>query len=161
MANFTFNVAKGRVIELYHRVDDADPAAAELVILLLANTGLDTQALLEDAATVSELLLLGTTDESTNTGSSVGDRKILVTADLDPISPDNTNNWSEVDILVDPTWTSVANDGNGAIGALVIAYDPLGTGVDTNLIPLTYHDFAVTPDGSDITAQITNFFRAT
>jgi hypothetical protein len=46
---------------------------------------------------------------------------------------------------------------------LVIAYDNDTTGgTDSNLIPLTAHDFVVVPDGSDITAQIsaTGFYRA-
>jgi hypothetical protein len=29
-----------------------------------------------------------------------------------------------------------------------------------DIVPMTQHDFAVTPDGSDITAQIAGFFRA-
>ena len=35
-------------------------------------------------------------------------------------------------------------------------------GTDSSIIPLTCHDFAVTPDGSDIIAQINaaGFFRA-
>jgi hypothetical protein len=46
---------------------------------------------------------------------------------------------------------------------LVIGYDnDTGSGTDANITPLTQHDFAVTPDGSDITAQIATggFFRA-
>ena len=46
---------------------------------------------------------------------------------------------------------------------LVICYDSDTTaGTDSNIIPLTLHDFVVTPDGSDITAQIAaaGFFRA-
>ena len=161
MADFVFNVAKGRAVELYNHVDINAPTGCKLIILLLAAAGLDTQAVLEDVDTVSALLLAGTTDESTNTGSSIGDRKILATADLAPIDPDDTNNWNQVDLIADPTWASVANDGNGAISALVIAYDPDGTNTDSASIPLTYHDFSVTPDGSDITAQITGFFKAT
>ena len=157
MADFTFNVAKGRVAELYNRVDNDDPTGCELVVLLLASTGLEAQATLEDVDTVSALVA-GTTNEATNTNYA---RKILVAADLDPIAThlDDTNNRQDLD-LADQTWTAVANDGTGGIGALVIAYDPLGTGVDTNIIPMTYHDFAVTPDGSDIVAQIADFYRA-
>ncbi len=37
-----------------------------------------------------------------------------------------------------------------------------GTGTDANIIPLTSHVFAATPDGSDLTAQLpaAGFYRA-
>jgi hypothetical protein len=43
MADFVFNISLGRVVELYNRVDIADPAAAELVIAILATTGLESE----------------------------------------------------------------------------------------------------------------------
>ena len=57
----------------------------------------------------------------------------------------------------------LANDGTGAIGDLVVCYDPVGSQTASDMVPLTQHDFSVTPDGSDVTAQIaaTGFFRAT
>jgi hypothetical protein len=43
----------------------------------------------------------------------------------------------------------------------VIGYDSDTTaGTDANIIPLTCHDFVITPDGSTVTALVTNFFRA-
>ena len=48
-----------------------------------------------------------------------------------------------------------------AISDLLIAYDPdTGAGTDSSLIPLTWHDFSITPDGSDVTATVSNTFRA-
>ena len=40
--------------------------------------------------------------------------------------------------------------------------DDTTAGTDANIVPLTMHDFVVTPDGSDITAQIAaaGFYRA-
>jgi hypothetical protein len=52
----------------------------------------------------------------------------------------------------------------GAVTDLIICYDNDSTGgTDANLVPLTQHDFAITPDGSDVTAVINaaGFFRAT
>jgi hypothetical protein len=43
----------------------------------------------------------------------------------------------------------------------VIGYDSDTTGgTDTGVVPCTMHDFVVTPDGSDITAAIAVFYRA-
>lgn len=154
MANFVFNIAKGRAVELMNRVNLNDPAAAELNIRLLASTGLEAQSVLEDVDTFTALVA-GATNFATNTGSTpkeLGDGTVTVTTN-------DTLNRTEIDVA-DQTWTALANDGTGAIGALVSGYDPAGTGADAGVVPITHHDFAITPDSSDVTAQITDLFRA-
>lgn len=156
MADFVFNVAKGRVVEYFNRVDGNDPANSALVVLVLATSGLESDATLKDKDTVADLVS-GTTNEVTNTNYA---RKTLTDADITMPSPDDTNDRFDLDIA-DQTWSAVAaGDGWSKI---VIAYDSDTTGgTDSNIIPLTCHDFAVTPDGSDITVQINaaGFFRA-
>lgn len=158
MANIVLNIAKGRFAELYNRVDTNDPTNSALIVLLLAATGIEADAVLLDMDTITALVA-GTTNEATNTGYA---RKVLTDADVVAFAPDDTNDRVDVDIP-DQTWTGVANDGTGAIIDLVVAYDNDTTaGTDANIVPMTLHDFAVTPDGSDITAQIaaTGFARA-
>lgn len=158
MADFVFNIAKGRVAELYNRVDTDDPANSALVIVLLATSGLESDATLKDFDTLSALVA-GTTNEATNTGYA---RKVLTQADLAAFAADDTNDRVDIDIP-DQTWNTVANDGTGAISKLVVCYDPDTTGgTDANIIPLVCLDFAVTPDGSNITANINaaGIFRA-
>jgi hypothetical protein len=156
MANFVFNIALGQVVAYYRRIDENDPSTATMKILLLASSGIEADDTLNNADTISALVA-GTTNESTNTGYA---RKSLTDADITAFSPDDTNNRVDLDIP-DQTWTGVANDGTGAIGDLVTSYDP-NASADTSIIPLTLHDFAVTPDGSDITAQVAaaGFYRA-
>jgi hypothetical protein len=151
MADFVFNIAKGRVAEFYNRVDTDDPATSRLVIIPLEASGLEAQAALEDSVSVAEVL-----DGATNEQTTMG-RKYLTEAELAALAADMTNNRMDVDIP-DITWTAATGN---ALGALVIAYDP-NSSADSAIIPLTYHDFSVTPDGSDIVAQIaaTGFFRA-
>ena len=156
MANFVFNIAKGRVAELYNRVKSNDGANSALIVLVLATSGLESDATLIDKDDVSALVA-GATNEVTNSGYA---RKTLTDADLAALSPDDTNDRMDCDIP-DQTWSAVAA-GDGW-SKLVIAYDPDTTaGTDSSLIPLTAHDFVVTPDGSDIVAQINaaGFFRA-
>lgn len=154
MANFTFNIALGRVAELYNRVDTNDPANSALIILILATSGIESDATLKDVDTVTALVA-GTTNEVTNSGYA---RKVLTDSDIVAFAPDDTNDRVDLDVP-DQTWTGVAA-GDGW-NDLVFGYDGDTTGgTDANIVPLTQHDFVVTPDGSDITAAIANFFRA-
>lgn len=157
MADFAFNIAKGRVIEYYNRVKSNDPANSAFIIVVLATTGLETDAVLKDVATLAALVA-GTTNEVTNTGYV---RKVLTDVDIAALpAPDLVNDWITVD-LPDILWTGVlAGDG---WSKLVICYDNDTTaGTDANIIPLAAYDFVVTPDGSDIQAVINTagFYRA-
>jgi len=158
MANEIFNISKGRFVEFYNRVDTNDPANAALIILLLATTGLEADTVIRDLDTITALVA-GTTNEATNTGYA---RKVLTDADISAFAPDDTNDRVDVDIP-DQTWTGLANDGTGAISKFIVAFDSDTTGgTDANIVPISHHDFAITPDGSDVTAQIaaTGFARA-
>ncbi len=155
MADFVFNIAKGRVAELYNRVDSNDPTNSALVVVALVATA--TDAVMRDYDTLSALLGDANVAEATNTNYA---RKVLTDTDLSAFAPDDTNDRVDLDIP-DQTWTGVAAGDNWT--DLVICYDDDTTGgTDANLIPLTLHDFSVTPDGSDITAQINaaGFYRA-
>lgn len=155
MADFVFNVAKGRVTELYGRVDGNDPTNSALIIVVIDANG-DTDATMRDRDDLSALLG-GTANEVTNTNYA---RKTLTDSDLTAWAPDDTNDRVDLDIP-DQTWTAVA--AGTAWTDLIVCYDSDTTGgADSAIVPLTLHDFAVTPDGSDITAQIAaaGFYRA-
>jgi len=145
VADFVFNIAKGKVA-YYAGLPAANDA---LVVVPLASAGLGTDATLMDADTLTQVLASAT--EQTTMG-----RKSLTAA---AITVDDANDRVDVDIA-DPTWPTA---GGSAVGALVICYDPDTTGgTDADLIPLTKHDFAVAPNGGDITAQVaaSGFYRA-
>lgn len=156
MADQVFNIALGRVAELYNRVDTNDPANAVLVIAVLATAGIESDAVLKDKETLSAVVA-GTTNEVTNTNYA---RKVLSDSDIVAFAADHANDRVDLD-FPDQTWTSVsAGDGwNDA----VVCYDSDSTGgTDANIVPMTMHDFVVTPDGNDITLQVNaaGFFRA-
>lgn len=162
MANFVFNIAKGRVVELYNNVETSVAFAnSALVVVALQSLNIEADATLADYDNLS-LLLAAATNEAVNTGYA---RKVLTDADLSALpSPDDTNNWYQVDIP-DQTWTTVVDTGSttNPWAKILICYDGDTTGgTDANIIPLTAHDFAVTPDGSDIVMQVdaNGFFRA-
>lgn len=156
-ANQVLNQCLGRVAELYRRVDTSDPSTSRIIVMLIASTGIETDATLKDKVSLSDYVS-GATNESTNTGYA---KKVLTSSDLVAWSPDMANDWTLLDIP-DQTWTAVANDGTGAIAALLIGYDPTSAGVTATAIEImTQHAFAVTPDGSDITAQLpSGFYKA-
>jgi hypothetical protein len=154
MANFVFNRSKGRFIEFGERVNANDPANSVLVIDILATSGVESEAVLLDTFTD---LVSGTTNFVTQ--SSI--RKTIDNTGGITITYDDTNDRVDLDIP-DQTWTAVAA-GDGW-NDLVCGYDSDSTGgTDANILPVSQHDFAVTPDGSDITAQIASagLLRAT
>ena len=156
MADQIFNFALGRMVEFYERVDTSDPTNAVLTIVVLRTVGIETDAVLKDSTDLADVLG-GTTTEVTNTGYA---RIELDDTDLVAFAPDLGNDRTDLDIP-DQTFTAVlAGDG---FQDLLICYDSDSTGgTDTNIVPGTMHDFVVTPDGSDITAQIATagFYRA-
>ena len=148
MANFVYNIAKGRVAEFFHRVVNNDPANSAIVVVAINTTASD--ATLKDLDTLADIEANGDTAEATNSGYA---RKVLTNVELSAITIDDTGDLVQVTIP-DQTWTGVAAS-PGAWTDLVLCYDSDTTaGTDANIIPLTQHDFAVTPDGSDITADV-------
>ncbi|MEU7891708.1 hypothetical protein AB0B45_02460 [Nonomuraea sp. NPDC049152] len=158
MADFTFNISLGRVAEFYWRVKNADPSGSTLVVAALATSGLETDAVLRDKDTLADVVIGSTNEVPAGNGYA---RKSLTAADLNVVVPDDVNDRLDLDIP-DQTWTSVLV-ASGGWSKLVVAYKPASASPDSAIIPLTCHDFVITPDGSDVLAQISaaGFFRAT
>lgn len=148
MADFIYNQAKGRLVGYADRVNANDPTNSVLLVLAYNTTA--TDATLRDLDTIAAVESDGNTAEATNSGYA---RKTLDQSAGITVTVDDTNDRTDVDIA-DQTWTGVATS-PGAWTDLVVAYDSDSTGgADSAIIPVSQHDFAVTPDGSDITAQI-------
>lgn len=156
MANQLFNRGLGRGTEWAERVNGNDPTNAVIVFMVLATSGIESDATLKDKDSFADVVS-GTTNEVTNSGYA---RKVLDQSSGIVITYDDTNDRVDVD-CPDQTWTTVAA-GDGW-NDLVSGYDSDSTGgTDSAILPWTMHDFVLTPDGSDITAQIATagFFRA-
>lgn len=153
MANIVFNIAKGRVAELYGRVENNDPSNSALILIPIETSGLESDATLIDADTVAAVLA-GATNEQSTMG-----RKTLTDTELATVpAPNDTSDYNELSL---PTVTWAAASGN-AISKILVAYDSDTTGgTDSNLVPLTMFDFAQTPSGADIQMTGGAFFRAT
>ena len=162
-----FNIARGRVRQYYETVDQnattsqagiVSTANSALVVVLLETSGIEADATLADYDDLLTLLA-GTSNEPTG-GTYV--RKTLDDTVLSTSAPDDTNNRLDLDIP-DIVWTALTTTGNAAISALLVCWDGDTTaGTDSNIVPLTKHDFSITPDGTDVTAQIAaaGFYRS-
>lgn len=152
MSNIVFNIAKGRVAELYGRVESDDPGNSALILVPIEFTGLESDATLIDKDDLAAVLS-GATNEQTTMG-----RKILTQADLASIpAPDDTNDRNELSL---PTTIWSAAAGN-RIAKILVCYDPDTTGgTDSSIVPLTMFDFDQTPNGTDIQMTGGPFYRA-
>jgi hypothetical protein len=152
MANIVFNIAKGRVVELYRRVKGNDPSTSALVLTPIETSGLEADSALIDSDTVADVV-----DGATNKQTTMGE-KVLTDSDLASIpSPDDGNDRYDVSL---PTVTWTAASGN-AISKILVSYRPdTGSASDSTDIPLCMFDFAITPDGSDVQMTTGVFFRA-
>jgi hypothetical protein len=143
MADFVFNIAKGAAAEKFR-----DGAANGIVLLV---TAMEADSAAKDWDDLAGFLGAAGTTEKSDGGYA---RKTGLTG---TVSVDDTNDRVDVDIP-GQTWSSLTGT---AVTDLVVAYEEAAA--DANRIPLTAHDFAVTPDGSDVTAQFnaSGFYRAT
>lgn len=152
MADFVFNLSKGRVAEFFNRVDSNDPANSAIIVVPV-DRGAATDATLKDLDTLTAVLGAGVTERTTGGWN----RKTLTDADLAAIAVDDTNDRMPATIPA-LLWTAVTA---GAVTDLVFCYDSDTTaGTDANIIPLTMNAFAITPDGSDVQANAGDIFRA-
>lgn len=138
MADIVFNVAKGK-LAYYASLPATNDA---LIVVPIETTGIESDATLKDYDNLNAILAASNNEQTTmgrKTAASV------------TVTVDDTNDRVAND-FADIVWTAASGN---PISALVVCYDPDTTGgSDSDLIPLTKHDFAATPNGGDITAQV-------
>jgi len=123
------NIAKGRINEFVHRVNDNDPATAGFVVVLLTDAGLETLAVLRDHDTLAVILA------AANTESAVASYARLVLDDTDVAAPTVDDGGDEQTFdTADFDFGSLEAGEN--IAASVISYAPDTGGADTTFIPV-------------------------
>lgn len=151
MADGVFNIAKGKA-GYYATLPAANDA---LIVVLIKSSGLEADDTLNNYDDLAALLAAAN-DEADFTNYA---RKTITSVTN---TVDDTNNRLDSD-FADQTWTSAGGASNNTLGKLLVCYDPDTTaGTDSTVIPLTYHDFSATTDGSDLTAVVATagFYRA-
>jgi hypothetical protein len=144
VVNLVFNTSLGRVAYLASL-----PAANDALIAVPIQTaGIVSDAVMRDYADL-QTLLAGASDEQTTMG-----RKTLTGV---TVTVDNINDRVAGD-SADIVWTGATGN---PISAIVVCYVPDVTAPnDATAIPLAKFDFAIVPDGSDVTATVADFYRA-
>lgn len=154
MANFVFNIAKGRAAELYDRVDGNDPANCALILVPLSASGSEAQG--QDADTLAAVLAL---EQFTEQSSGNWARKTLTDSELAAGAVDDSGNTNPRSLPA-VTWEPGPEEGNDTTG-LLICYDPdTEAGTDANIVPIVHCDFAVTADGNKVELEPSEFFSA-
>ena len=154
MSDFVFNIAKGRVAELFNRVKSNDPTNSAIIVVPV-DRGAASDATLKDTATLTAALAVSGMTERTTGGWT---RKTLTDADLSAIAVDDTNDRMPATI---PAILWSPGPTTGAVTDLIFCYDPDTTGgTDANIVPLVMSAFAITPDGSDVQANAGDIYRA-
>ena len=149
MVDNVYNIAKGRARTYHDNVENNAPAGSVLRVMMFVSTVI-TDDVRRDVDTIAAFDALSTTTEFVGSGYTAGGISQAAAA-LSFLQDDTTNNsWDG--IMTDVTWGSVAA-GNGPVTHLVVAYDSGGASTRANMVPVSIHDFAVTPNGGDITAQ--------
>ncbi len=150
MADIIPNRSLGQSYTSIKSVEDNSPAAAVLRIHAWVVTASDND--IRDMGsgstppTVSTLEAVTNVAEATNTGYaniSMDDADIAITVD-------DANDRIDV-ALTDQTFSAVSAGDNW--NDVSLSYDDDGTDTDSNSIVLHTLDFAVTPNGGDITGQ--------
>jgi hypothetical protein len=161
MADFVFNISKGKAKALYENVENNAPANSAFVLVLLKTAQADDT--LMDYDDLAALLAAGGGTANVEANFTNYARKILTDADLAAVpAPDDVNNRLDLD-LPDQTYVSAGGATNNTLVKLLVCYDPDTTsGTDATLVPITAHDFTPVTDGTDLVAQIAaaGFYRA-
>ncbi len=146
MADFVFNISKGRFAEFWNRVNDNDPAASVVNLKLLKVSEAD--ATLLDYDTWAAIVAGSNTIADFTNYATIA----LDDTDLAGAVTDDTNDWVYVDVA-DQTWSSAGNGSNNTLTDMITCYDYLGTDAGATNVPMFCHDFVITTNGSDLTAQ--------
>jgi hypothetical protein len=161
MADLVFNRSKGRTVQFAELIlGAASPYANAAFILGLWNIAQSdgTQVDLDDFAAIEAS---GSNAELTSGTNANYARKVIdETGEGLTVTYDDTNDRVDIDIS---DVTFVALGAGTAVTDIIIGFDNDTTGgTDSNILPVSQHDFAVTPDGSDVTAVIATggFYRA-
>ena len=148
MAAVQANVAKGREVELYNRVDSSDPTNSAFIMAVIAAGG-DGLTTLQDYDTFTAVFA-GASNEVTNAGYA---RKTLTDADLSAYTVDDTNNWIALTL---PLQTFTAITAGDTWDIVMLGYDNDTTGgTDANIIPVSFHELrylgtAISPNGGNV-----------
>jgi hypothetical protein len=155
LADFVTNISLGRAAVYHDNVKNGTPVGSRLVVMLLKTVASDNS--IADSATFAAILAAGNVEcDFTNYA-----RKILAPADIALVVVTNAGTAGSAAAAFPPqTYTTAGGTTNNTILKLVVGYDPLGTNVNANIIPMTANDVvnpfggSATTNGSDVQISV-------
>lgn len=148
MANQMMNIARGKIG--YYLSDALGLAPANSRLVIIALEAAEADDVLNNYDDIAALLAQPGNTEATSTGYA----RIEIDDTGITYSVDDTANTAKVVIDADQTWSAISQATTESWVKLIYAYDDdNAAGTDANLVPLGHVDFAVTPNGGDITAD--------
>ena len=156
MADFVFNQSLGVVNGYAKRVAENVQANSAIILALLSAAGAD--ATLRDLDTFAQVIAEASTTETNATNYA---RKVLTDTDVTGTTVNDALDEQSTDVA-DQTWSSLGNGVNTALSDLLTGFDSDTTGGDdTNIVPITLHDFVLaSTNSSDVTATIAGLWTA-
>lgn len=147
MGDIVLNQALGRIRTFADNAAGDVTNAAFILALLTAAEADDTIRDYDDLG-----LLLGAAGNTEATFTNYG-RKTISDADI-TVTVDDVNNRVDIDVP-DQTFTAAGNGTNETMTDALFNYDADTTvGTDSDVIPMSLHDFTPTTDGSDLTLEV-------
>jgi hypothetical protein len=143
VADYIFNIAKGRFNELISRLKAGTDANARLYLIPMTTDAAQATAI--DVDDFAALITAGAVERTTGGWN----RKTIAAADISAMAPDDTNDRFNTD-MIDQTWTAVAAANN--VVSLILCYASVLTPTNAQMTPLAHYDFAITTDGTDVVA---------
>jgi hypothetical protein len=138
VADGTFNIALGRWM---HLIGLAAAGTGALTVVLLRSAQID--GLLREHDTLADVLAASGTAEADFTGYA---RKTITTGIA--VTVVDANNWTNATVPAQ-TWNPAGGAVNNALVKLLVCYSPTVGAPDSQVIPLTFHQYATTTDGVD------------
>lgn len=148
MANQVFNISRGAIGYYHDPLRGTVGANSRIVIVVLEAAQADDD--LNNYDDLGALLAHASNTEATSTNYA----RIQLAAAALTWTVDDTGNDAQAIVDTDQVWTSVSQLASEVWVKLLMCYDADNTtGTDSNIIVLTHHDFSVTPNGGNITAN--------
>ena len=145
MANFIFNVAKGRHIEFFERVRTSDPTNAQLVLVMLQTAEADATLIdYDDLATLLAAPGNVEADFTNYARVTYGSGDVAATVVNDTLD-------KRTGALPLKSIASAGGTLDNTLAKSILCYDPDSTGgTDANLVPIAAYDTVVTTNGQTL-----------
>lgn len=130
-----------------------------VLLAVLLREGAEADGTLVDRLTLAEVLAVSANVEAAWTGGTPYARKSYAAV---TVTKQPTNDRTDLDLVTDPTWSTAASPTTTyRLGKCGLCYAPAANSPNTSIEPLTWIDFPVTADGTNlvVTLDAAGFYR--